>query len=277
ERAVRGLATLRHPCIVPLIDFGYLRYESKVSPYLVYEIVAGRPLDVWSREIAGHDGMGSRRLQVALKIADAIEKAHECKYMGNLGFQEQGILHGDIKPGNILVRDVDDHPMVLDFMIPDLQRLIGGRDDLTYWCKKENGTYWYHLPLTADFGTPGYMSPEQAVDGIVSPASDAYSLGQTFLRLFWPVDLMSRTPIPFPLDYDALRYEAAKDGSADRIENALAILTAHMTAAQPENRPQRMSDVSERLRAIEQGTVAPATTSFTAWVAELIMKHLRLR
>jgi serine/threonine protein kinase len=310
ERAVRGLANLNHPGIVPLVDFGYLNQRSKVSPYLVYEIVMGKPLDIWSREIAGRDGMVLRRFGIAVKIADALKSAHECSYIGNLGFREQGILHGDIKPQNILVRVADENPMILDFMIPDLQRLTAGQDHHTHWCKDENGAYWYDQPLTEVFGTPGYMSPEQAVEGIVSSASDVYSLGQTFLRLFWPTDCAAQSE-----DYDYDRYLIAARGSADRPETALAKLTAHMTAdqlenhlqgisdallrlrletalakltahmiaSQPEDRPQGMAEVMERLRAIEQGTVAsaeestvtPARTSFAARVAEFIMKRLR--
>jgi hypothetical protein len=122
-------------------------------------------------------------------------------------------------------------------------------------------------------------------NGYVSPASDVHSLGRTFLRLFWPADQTSPLYEACPADYDAYRYDAATRGSADPLENAVAILTAHMIAEQPENRPQSMSDVLERLHAIEQGTVgstehgtiAPAKTSFISWITELITRYLLIR
>ena len=231
-----------------------------------------------------------RRLRVAIKIADAIKAAHECSYIGHLGFQERGILHGDIKPHNVLVRDADDNPMILDFMIPDLQRLIGVQG--SGWDKDERGDYFFDLPLTGVFGTPGYMSPEQEVDGIVTPASDIYSLGETFRRLFWPADRKARlgsTGRPSSRsvdddepeeDYDHDRYIVARHSGADRTESALAKLTAQMSATQPKDRPQGMSEVLERLRAIEAGkgvsakryTSTSARVSFAERVAALISR-----
>jgi serine/threonine protein kinase len=146
-------------------------------------------------------------------------------------------LHGDVKPANILVGRAE-VPIIVDFMIPDLQRVVFGFTD--HWVKRDDGTYFYNSPLTAAYGTPGYMPPEQLVEGIVTAPSDVYALGRTFVDLFWANeeefsrDLMSKTGVK-------------------AVNRQLAHLVKQMTRPQPEERPQSMREITEALQRLSGG------------------------
>ena len=121
ERAVRGLSALRHPNIAALLDYGYAPLGPHVAPYLAYELVRGRSLQDWSRalEQGASDRPGgawrdviARQLTVAIAIAEALGAAHACRFLGTLGFEEVGVLHGDLKQSNIMVRDEDETPVI---------------------------------------------------------------------------------------------------------------------------------------------------------------------
>ncbi|MDF2774300.1 MAG: hypothetical protein K0S86_3800 [Geminicoccaceae bacterium] len=249
ERAVRGISSLRHPGVAALLDYGYVRVGTSATTYLAHELVQGRSLTDWTSSAETHRGtaIGSpqrattaRRLNVAIAITEALSAAHNCRFIGNLGFSEQGVLHGDLKPSNILVRDASDEPVLLDFMLPDLQRLTAGRrDGWSAWEKDDNGRYHYNVPVTGAFGTPGYMPPEQEIDGIVTPLSDIYALGRTFADLFWPGN--------------SIGAHLASAGAPAAIETAIGSLVVRMTAAQPEERPRSADDVLTSLRSIAGG------------------------
>ncbi len=149
--------TLRHPNILPVIDLGHC----DSGPFLVLDHVQGSTL---------HDRIVSRRekrvlgespqieaqlvedLRVIARIADALDFAHR-----------HGIVHRDVKPRNVLVRE-DGHPFLIDF---GLARSLRSESTLT-----SSGIV---------MGTPWYMAPEQLVGDRerIGPASDVYGLGAT--------------------------------------------------------------------------------------------------
>ncbi len=235
ERAVRGLGALRDPRIVDLLDFGYLQRDQKTTAYLAYDFARGDHLNAWAFGIQSDEDCWHRMLHVATEIASALDVAHKCDFVGDLGFQETGILHGDLKPSNILVRPDADVPLVLDFMIPDLQRMLhNARNRHSYWEKDPNGNYHYDGPLTGAYGTPGFMPPEQELDGIVSRTSDVYALGWTLIRTFW----VARSEGEF-----LFRWMRAKQGNVGALQQRAAKVLDRMILAQPSNRPQTMEDV----------------------------------
>ena len=136
----RSVARLRHPNIVEVFDFGH---DSGVA-YIVMELVEGGTLADLLRV--------PMQLDAVLRLLDPIAAALDYAHSG-------GVLHRDIKPSNILLRD-DGAPVLADF---GLAIMAGAERRLT-----STGTV---------IGTPEYMSPEQASNDQIGPASDRYSLG----------------------------------------------------------------------------------------------------
>src|SRR5262249_34327443 len=142
-------ARLEHPGIVPIHDVG----ERDGSCYFSMKFVEGGQLDA----IAKREPMSIRRAaELIAKIARTIHYAHE-----------HGILHRDIKPGNILL-DTKGEPHLTDF---GLARLVESDSSVTH---------------TLDvLGTPSYMAPEQAVGNTaaISSVTDVYGLGAVLYQL----------------------------------------------------------------------------------------------
>ncbi len=140
---IRTTANLNHPHILPLHDSG----EADGLLYYVMPRVEGESLrDRLDRE---RQLPVEEAVRIAVAVAGALEHAHA-----------RGVIHRDIKPGNILLQD--GQPVVADFGIALAVGAAGG-DRLT-----ETGIR---------IGTPFYMSPEQATgDHAIGPASDVYSL-----------------------------------------------------------------------------------------------------
>jgi serine/threonine-protein kinase len=152
ERELHAMSRLNHPNCISVIDYGIAD-----SPFIVMEYVTGRTL----RHVIVQDGRLSpvRALFIASQILAALAHAHS-----------EDMVHRDIKPGNIIVSDVEgtlDHVYVLDFGLAKF--LSSTSDDLT--------ASWMLM------GTPSYMAPEQARVGSVGAATDIYSTGVVLFEL----------------------------------------------------------------------------------------------
>ncbi|MEU5154280.1 protein kinase [Glycomyces sp. NPDC021274] len=141
------VAGLTHPHIVNVHDFGNADLPSgETTAYLVMEFIEGKSL---ADLIAERGRLDARELMpIIAATAEALQQAHE-----------RGIIHRDIKPGNILVRDRDGQAVLTDFGIAR----SGASGDLT--------------ATGSVMGTASYIAPEQAEGTGVLPASDMYSLG----------------------------------------------------------------------------------------------------
>lgn len=230
ERGLRGLASVRHPNVLSPLDFGYLRAQGRVSLFIATDLIDGTNVEIWSSDLRGSDAL-RRRLAVAVQLSQAVKAAHDCRFIGAFGFEERGVLHGDIKPANVLVETDSERVLLLDFMIPDIQRLLPRRSSSSGLQRDSDGHY---DAITSLFGTPGFMAPEQEVDGTVSEASDIYSLGLTLSTIFWPLHS---------------RRHAIGDGQSNDRESALARLIGAMTASRARDRPRGMQDVLDTLAA----------------------------
>lgn len=143
------LADLEHPYICRLLDGGT---SPTGDPYLVMEYVDGKPLDdYWKNNSIPIPNL----LQIFIKICSALSYAHN-----------KGVIHRDLKPGNILVTQQGE-PKLLDFGIAHIHQT-----------KNDTLTEVGQLVLT-----PSYASPEQWRDQKIGPESDVYSLGVMLLSL----------------------------------------------------------------------------------------------
>ncbi|MGY1701763.1 serine/threonine protein kinase [Geodermatophilus sp. SYSU D00766] len=140
-------AALSHPNIAAVYDYGETEAgdTGEQLAYLVMELVEGQPLSSLLRQEGRLDT--ATTLSVLGQTAAALAEAHRA-----------GLVHRDVKPGNILVRP-DGSVKITDFGIA--------------WSAGS-------VPLTRTgqvIGTPQYLSPEQAEGHLATPASDVYALG----------------------------------------------------------------------------------------------------
>ena len=146
-REAQVMARLSHRAIVPIHDFG----EEDGRPFIVMRLMKGGSL----KERLQDKGTFSlaEALSLLERLAPALDLAHQ-----------QGLVHRDLKPDNILL-DRDDNPYIADFGIVKLL-------DATMPSK------------TGSIGTPKYMSPEQALgEKDIDHRSDIYALGVILFEL----------------------------------------------------------------------------------------------
>jgi serine/threonine protein kinase/Flp pilus assembly protein TadD len=142
-------ASLDHPCIVPIYEIG----ERDGQCYFSMKFIEGGQLD----EVVEHAPLTIREaVELVTKVARTVHYAHE-----------RGILHRDIKPGNILL-DKKGEPHLTDF---GLARLVESESTVTRTVEV--------------LGTPSYMAPEQAAGNNIrlTRGTDVYGVGAVFYYL----------------------------------------------------------------------------------------------
>ncbi len=157
RREARSASSLNHPNICTIYEVG--EYENK--PFIAMELLTGETL---SSRIAGKAIPPEELLEIASGLADALDAAHA-----------QGVLHRDIKPGNVFITQRG-QAKLLDF---GLAKALPQRDPLDPKGAVEPTTLMDD-PLTSPglaVGTPAYMSPEQARGEDLDARSDIFSLG----------------------------------------------------------------------------------------------------
>ncbi|HEY9444987.1 MAG TPA: serine/threonine-protein kinase [Gemmatimonadales bacterium] len=143
QREIRILQELRHPAILPVLDW----HESATLHYYVMPHVDGESLGALLERVGPLPL--ARVLHIAGAVAEALDYAHS-----------RHVLHRDIKPANILLEG--DRVAVCDFGVARALEAAAG-DSIS-----SSGLV---------LGTPAYMSPEQAVAGEVDARTDVYALG----------------------------------------------------------------------------------------------------
>jgi alkyl hydroperoxide reductase subunit AhpC len=146
----RSAAALNHPnvCTVFAVD------DSLGVPAIAMEYVPGRPLS----KLIGAGALGPERAAgIGRQVAEGMAAAHEI-----------GIVHGDLKPENVMVGE-GDHVKILDFGLSRRSRLAINPEE----------TVDLGIDLGGLSGTPCYLSPERTWGTPASPASDVFALGLT--------------------------------------------------------------------------------------------------
>ncbi len=224
-REAKVVSGLSHPNTVTLIDFGQTPDDLLYQVFELYEAPAliellRRPMDP------------SRVMRLSRQIAGSLQEAHE-----------QGIVHRDIKPENILVDTVDgnDFARVLDFGIARCREV----DEV----------------LTASgvlVGTPEYGSPEQAQSKSTDARSDIYSLGVlTFAMLTAQLPYEGSSKVTLMMAHVRAPIPRVCERGVS-VDPDLDALVAQMMAKAPDDRPQTMAEVRDRLDELMERTFVPA-------------------
>jgi len=229
EREAKTVAALEHAAIVPVYDFG----EEDGQPYIVMRMMSGGDLTDKLRK-------GSLSYQAAAKITERLASGLDAAH-------QKGIIHRDMKPGNILF-DQYDNAFLSDFGIA---RLTQGGHTLT----GEN-----------IIGTPAYMSPEQIqgekdLDG----RSDLYSLGIIFYQMLnGNTPYQATTPAKVMMMH-ILEPVPSLTGQIPDLPTELSLWLQKSLAKEPDDRFATAKEMGEAILAAVQGrshstmTTAPRT------------------
>ncbi len=144
-REARATARLRHPNICPVFEVG----EAGGRPYTTMAYIEGQTLTQWAKQRAP---TAREAAEMVAAVAHAVSYAHT-----------QGLLHRDIKPGNVMVDATSGQPVLMDFGLA--KELACPSSELTHTGQV--------------MGTPAYMAPEQASghQDRIGTHSDVYALG----------------------------------------------------------------------------------------------------
>jgi len=203
----RHAALLSHPNIAQVYD--YVEKAPPLAGFLVMELVDGQSL---ARLLAGGPVGPARTMGIVAQAARGLQAAHAA-----------GLVHRDIKPGNLLVGR-DDHVKITDFGIAQ----VAGSARLT-----RTGML---------VGTAAYLAPERAGGGPATPASDLYSLGVVAYEC-----LTGQAPFDGePLAVALAHVQQAIPPLPPSVPAAVAALVADLTAKDPSARPSSAGDAGDR-------------------------------
>ncbi|MEP6993185.1 MAG: protein kinase [Acidobacteriota bacterium] len=226
EREARAVASLSHPNILAIHDYGR---EAGVT-YAVMELLEGETL---RDRIGGGPLPPSRAVAFALQIAQGLAAAHE-----------KGIVHRDLKPENVFVSR-DGHVKILDF---GLAKSVGMPEASSAVAALETmGT-----SAGVILGTVGYMSPEQLRGEPAGPESDIFSFGLLLYEMIAGRNPFRRGTVAETI-VAVLREDAAPlSDSARTVTPELEEILDHCLEKNPDDRFQSARDLAFALRVLER-------------------------
>ncbi|MER6953578.1 MULTISPECIES: protein kinase [unclassified Streptomyces] len=232
RREAQAVAKLTHTNIVSVFDTGEDEVEGLTTPYIVMEYIEGRPLgSVLDEDVRQQGAMpADKALKITADVLAALEISHE-----------MGLVHRDIKPGNVMMtkRGV---VKVMDFGIA--RAMQSGVTSMT-----QTGMV---------VGTPQYLSPEQALGRGVDARSDLYSVGIMLFQL-----VTGRLPFeadsPLAIAYAHVQEEPVAPSSINRaLPPAVDALVARALKKNPNERfPTAVAMRDECLRVAASFQPAP--------------------
>lgn len=222
-REARTAAMVKSDHVVTIFDVG----EEQGIPFIAMEYLLGCPLDQYLKT------------KGELPLAHAMRIGREAA-LGLAAAHNLGLVHRDIKPGNLWLEAPKGRVKLLDFGLARIEN-----DDL-------NLTH-----TGAMVGTPAYMSPEQARGQKVDYRSDLFSLGVLLYRIVtgeMPFKGNTATAILTSLAVDT---PAPVRQLKPELPEALETLLANLLAKDPAQRPASAKEVAQKLRSIEHAKVKP--------------------
>jgi serine/threonine protein kinase/tetratricopeptide (TPR) repeat protein len=248
EREARLASSLDHPNICTIFDLGeagnvhYIAMQH-IEGRNVRQLVAGRPLELKSA------------LSIAIQVADALATAHS-----------KGIIHRDIKAGNVMVNDAG-QAKVLDF---GLAKLLD--EDLA------RGAGIHHTELTeigVPYGTATYAAPEQARGDRVDKRADIFSTGVLLYEMLtgiWPfqgktsVDVRHAVIHSQPTPLAEMRREALPPRLQQILDRALQ--------KEPRDRYQKMEEFRDDLKSVQREIAARSGAHYVEEEHAVTPRHL---
>jgi serine/threonine protein kinase len=223
-REAHSVSRLDHPNCVRVSDFGT---TDRGLRYLVMELLEGEELQA----SLGQPWSADRAIDVAMQILDGLDHAHHC-----------GVVHRDLKPANVFMTVDYRGKTVVKLVDFGIAKLLDEQDPKGATLTREGMV----------FGTPRYMSPEQATGGKLDARTDLYAVG---LLLY---EMLAGHP-PFRSD-DAtillrMHILAPPPELPPTVPPALAAVVMKLLA---KSRDDRFASAREAIKALEQVRVGPS-------------------
>jgi serine/threonine protein kinase len=239
----RTAARMNHPGIVQVHDFG----QEKDLLYIVMEFIPGSNLQEMLQDLRSQNQWIrlDEGVEIVRQVCLALDYAHH-----------QGVLHRDIKPGNIMLKPDPSEGLPFRPVVTDLglAKLLEGQ------AITQEGT---------SMGTPAYMSPEQAMGEKVDARSDVYSLGILMYEL-----AVGKLPFPIKSLTEAIRYHTKEPPPPPRTlrPDIPPVLEKAILAAlekDPNRRVPNAAEFAKGLKAITPkiGEVVEAPTALAGAVS----------
>lgn len=231
QKEAKAAFLLDHPNLIKMHDFGFF---TDGTPFLAMELVSGVTL---AEDLKKNVMMPiERAIPIFIQLCFGLAYAHE-----------RGVVHRDVKPGNIMLIDRSDASKdvgvkIVDFGIAKLLQDEGGEAQ--------------SMTRTGEiFGSPFYMSPEQCVGGRVDHRSDIYSLGCVLFEVLTGTPpFVGENALSTMMQHqsgDALPLRQASLGKA--FPESLENLVSKMLAKSPDDRYQNLGVVAHELDCIKRG------------------------
>jgi hypothetical protein len=224
QREARAVARLQHRNVVTIHELG----EVEGTPYIVMEFLSGKDLDAM---LKGDVPMSlAQKLDVVIQLCDGLGYAHE-----------QGIVHRDVKPGNVRVLE-DGTVKILDFGIAKFAQSSVTQSGMI-------------------MGTPSYMAPEQIMGKPVDGRADLFSVGVLMYEL-----LSGQKPFtgesPTTVVYQIIHVEPPPmTASVPDLPESLHEIVSRALQKNPDDRYSRASEMSSDLQMVKMMLDLPLKTT----------------
>lgn len=250
QKEAQAAMKLNHTNLVRAHDFGILPSH---HPFYIMDLIEGENLSEYAKRI-GTVPL-DEILRIFIPVCFALAYAHS-----------EGIVHRDIKPGNIMLEKSGGPnepyiPKVVDFGIAKLTDSEGGDS--------------VNLTRTGEiFGTPLYMSPEQCLGTKIDHRTDIYSLGCVLFEVLTGAPpFHGESALNLMLKHQSEQPSSLKEGSMGRdFPEALESIVAKTLEKDPDRRYQNLLELAEDLAVLQRANWAPSASSTLARTVPQIVK-----